>query len=341
MRLLLGMAWVGCWLGLATAGRAQESPSAAEHFDDPPGVHVELPVASDAPQPSADEPAPPQPVTEQILAVAESHAISGWDPRGDASPWLIAPADSLRLGLENVLVTADGDLTPLLATPELALTDLVLLRLSAGYSIGGDVELLAGLTLVPKQPIATDAPALAGGVLGARVGLVEAWATSLVASAGPTIDGAGAWANGVWTVDARYFANAYIVFDGSAGIGATTVSVASDTVALTELVFGGEAILQEPRKAAITAGIDFAIPFWHGEPESKPLDPQTRVSVHVAGILSLADQWDIALRGAVIDRGELNAPSSVLPILDGGFDQRQITLGVTYRSEERDPDFAQ
>ena len=46
------------------------------------------------------------------------------------------------------------------------------------------------------------------------------------------------------------------------------------------------------------------------------------------------------MRGAVIDRGDLGAPATVLPILDGGFDQKQLTLGVTYRSGQREPRFA-
>jgi hypothetical protein len=62
--------------------------------------------------------------------------------------------------------------------------------------------------------------------------------------------------------------------------------------------------------------------------------------VHLTGVLSLADDWDVWVRGAVIDRGEITARGSVLPILDGGFDQQQLTLGIAYRSEKRDPDFA-
>jgi hypothetical protein len=36
---------------------------------------------------------------------------------------------------------------------------------------------------------------------------------------------------------------------------------------------------------------------------------------------------------AVIDRGELSDPSTRLPILDGGFDQRQVIFGVTRHIE--------
>jgi len=58
-----------------------------------------------------------------------------------------------------------------------------------------------------------------------------------------------------------------------------------------------------------------------------------------AGLPEQPAQTDVWLRAAVVDRGDLAVPASVLPILDGGFDQQQLTLGVTYRSEERDPDF--
>jgi hypothetical protein len=215
-----------------------------------------------------------------------------------------------------------------------------LLKLSAGYSIDGDVELMAGVTLLPKQPIATDAPVFEGAAIGARVGLASSWATTLAVRAGPTIDGSSAWLDGAWTLDGRYRADRYVVFEGSAGVGATTVKLGEKWGALTEALIGGDAILQEPRRAALSAGIAFAFPFWSKGHAAAPLEPQSRVDVHLVGVLSLAEEWDVWLRGAVIDRGEIATPSSVLPILDGGFDQQQLTLGVTYRSESREPDFS-
>jgi hypothetical protein len=46
-------------------------------------------------------------------------------------------------------------------------------------------------------------------------------------------------------------------------------------------------------------------------------------------VLSLVKDWDIYADFAVIDRGDINNPATRLPILDGGFDQRQIIFGVT------------
>lgn len=297
---------------------------------------AEAPPSEAPPLEAPPSEAPPLEITGALQA---SQAISSYDPRSTTDSWLIAPDDTVRVGLENTLVTADGDLTPLLATPQLALTDLVLLRLSAGYSVAGKVELFTSVTLLPKQPITTDASVFQGAGAGARVGLASAWALTLAAQGGPTIDADGAWADAALTLDARYRADRFVVFDGNLGVGATAVSPSDELVGLTEVLAAGQVIIQEPKKAAITAGIGFAFPFWSHDSQSLPLDPQTRVHIHATGVLSVADDWDVWLRAAVIDRGELTAPGSVLPILDGGFDQQQFTLGVNYRSEGRDPDF--
>ena len=268
------------------------------------------------------------------------YASPGYDSRSQTEDWMIAPADTVRVGLETTMVTADGDLTSLLGTPQLALTDLVLLRASIGYSVAGKVELLAALSALPKQPLASDASAFQGGLLGVRVGLASSWALTLTGQGGSTIDGDGGWADAELTLDARYEADRYLVFVGHLGGGATAVGRADELVALSEVLTGLQVILQARDKAAVSTGVDFAFPFWSRAPPSIAIDPQTRVAVHVTGVLALADEWDVWVRAAVLDRGELAAPGTLLPVLDGGFDQQQLTLGVSYRSHARDPDFA-
>ena len=40
-------------------------------------------------------------------------------------------------------------------------------------------------------------------------------------------------------------------------------------------------------------------------------------------------------RGVWLDRGELDKPETTQPILDGGFDQQQIAIGVEYRFDPK------
>jgi hypothetical protein len=48
-----------------------------------------------------------------------------------------------------------------------------------------------------------------------------------------------------------------------------------------------------------------------------------------------ADGWDVYASLTIIDRGELERPETTLPILDGGFDQQQLTIGVEYRFDPK------
>ena len=58
------------------------------------------------------------------------------------------------------------------------------------------------------------------------------------------------------------------------------------------------------------------------------IDPQPRLDFHAGTVLSIVKEWDLFADFAVIDRGDLSNPATRLPILDGGFDQKQIVFGV-------------
>ena len=48
--------------------------------------------------------------------------------------------------------------------------------------------------------------------------------------------------------------------------------------------------------------------------------------------------WDLFAEFAIVDRGDMENPATRLPIMDGGFDQQQILLGVTRHFETRSRD---
>ena len=96
------------------------------------------------------------------------------------------------------------------------------------------------------------------------------------------------------------------------------------------------------KSASMWVGMDYAVPFASRPHASAPdpargyLDPQVRLNLEVGGALSLhADGWDVYATYTIVDRGELDKPETTLPILDGGFDQQQIAIGVEYRFEPK------
>jgi hypothetical protein len=63
-----------------------------------------------------------------------------------------------------------------------------------------------------------------------------------------------------------------------------------------------------------------------------------RLNLEAGAALSLrADGWNVYASYTIVDRGELDKPETTLPILDGGFDQQQVVIGVEYRFEPKPP----
>jgi hypothetical protein len=55
----------------------------------------------------------------------------------------------------------------------------------------------------------------------------------------------------------------------------------------------------------------------------------------VWGTVSWED-WDLFAELVVLDRGDLSHPATTLPILDGGFDQTHLVVGLTRRFKRED-----
>ena len=62
------------------------------------------------------------------------------------------------------------------------------------------------------------------------------------------------------------------------------------------------------------------------------LDPSVQLGLYVGGVVSpRGSNWDLFVVYSFVDRGDLERPETTLPILDGGFDQRQLAIGVQHR----------
>lgn len=259
------------------------------------------------------------------------------DYRNKTEEWLIAPGGSGSVGGGLTYMVADGDLTGLIGGRQLKFTDVVMLGLDARYALGGVAEMALSTTLLPKQPSYTDELAWQSASLGFNIGLTESILTSLRFAGGPTLGDSGGWASAQLGVGTRYPLDRYVIFDGGIHARGTALFIADEAPWFGEVAVNAQLVFPAPGAAAVWFGSDFTFPVASNETPNFQMDPQTRANVMLGGVLSFIDNWDIYATFAFIDRGDLVEPETNLPILDGGFDQQQLTVGVTYRWDADDP----
>ncbi|MCG8554323.1 MAG: hypothetical protein MJD61_03410 [Proteobacteria bacterium] len=259
---------------------------------------------------------------------------------------MILPAGLFSLGAGLNYVTADGGLSPLLP---IKFTDLVLLDLDGRYSVAGKAELLAGVSLLPKQPSYTNESPWQGAYLGARLGFAKRYAAGLRAAFGPLMFGPGSWGTVETGLQGRSTLSSAVLFQGGVGSAATWLSYRPRTSRpfwIAEAMTSAEIVLRSPQgQFAAWVGSEFRFPF-HSTPGREQPDPssgrfvdaRTRVNFHVGTVVALARNWDVFMRWIVVDRGDLVRPSTTLPILPGGFDQRHLVIGMVrrFRAESSD-----
>lgn len=68
-----------------------------------------------------------------------------------------------------------------------------------------------------------------------------------------------------------------------------------------------------------------------GDPVRGGLDPQPRVNMHLGALAAITNNVDLFLDFSILDRGDLEDGPTTLPILNGGFAQRQIVMGFMRR----------
>jgi hypothetical protein len=203
---------------------------------------------------------------------------------------------------------------------------------NAHYSIKGRVELSAGTTLLPKKPEWSEELVWQGAGLGARIGFGKRWAAYLRGAGGPIVDQAGWWYAGAAGVQARKSIHETIVFQGSVGgLGSRLDFDGPGNKAwLVEIGATGEIIFRTPgNEVAFWLGSQFHFPVGSGPDDA--LDPETRVSFHLGTVLAYVPKWDIVFEVVINDRGDVMEAGSTLPVLDGGFDQTQVSFSIARR----------
>jgi hypothetical protein len=242
--------------------------------------------------------------------------------------WMIPPAGDWVLGGSLTFLTADvgpGDRA-------LDFTDVVMFGVHSHLSIKGRVEVSLGTTLLPKKPEWTDENPWQGSSAGLRVGFGKRYAAWLRGAGGPNLGENGWWGAATAGFQARKSIHETIVFQGSVGGLGTRLWLDEPNrkAWLAEVGAVGEMIFRTPRsEVAFWLGTQLWFPV-ASEP-TMLVDPETRVSFHLGLILAFIPEWDIATQVVWNDRGDSAEPATELPILDGGFDQTQLTFSISRR----------
>lgn len=274
--------------------------------------------------PTAPATAPPRAADAPAAGVAaEILTVGGADPRSYASDWLVAPP-GWNLGGEMRFITADTAPTG----ERIKLTDLALLRLRTRWTTTRRLELSASADVLAKQLDTTREPLLQGGSLGAKLATSKTVAIATGVSGGLAL-GSGWWGDASAGVVHRSRIEDFIAFQVGAGGLATLVSASdtprkwqADATGLAELTF------HTPRgEWALWFGTELAFPVAHAD----AIDPSTRLDLTIGTVYSAVRDWDLYAELTYRDRGTTRMPATILPIIDGGFDQRQIVVGITRR----------
>ena len=260
---------------------------------------------------------------------AESMTIdaAGGSRRGVAEDYLVLPSGGELTGAMRFVTTVDpvfGD--------KLHFSDLALFTMGGRYALWSKLELSASGSFLAKQPSDTDERPWQSAGVGLRSPLGKRVALAINGGTGHLIDHPGRWTTESLTIQWRKPIVELVQFDMSAGIdGVGLRAPKSPSGFLTEAAFTGSVQFRAPKFWGAWIGLGYALPVavqGHDPTTGLTLDPQPRLDFHVGTVLAL-DQWDLFAEFAVVDRGDMADPATRLPVLDGGFDQRQVLFGVT------------
>jgi hypothetical protein len=282
-------------------------------------------------------------VDEETGGRASMSASMG-DPRTYANQSLLMPGGGYQIGSTLSFLTSDEKSSG----QDVHFTDVVLLHPSTRWSLTDDVEFSTSLSLLSKAPASSEDALLQGMDLGLRTGLTARSAAWLRGFGGEMRDGLGKHGGVDGGVEARKFLAEYAAFQGAVGGSYHELFFKDGTakdVWLGEVLLSGKVLFMAPNSTVgAWLGTDFHIPV-AGYPRrefpdrvtGRYLNPQTRVNFRVGGVISAIRDWDLFAEFVVVDRGEADDMSTMLPILEGGFDQNHLIFGVQRRFVDDEP----
>jgi hypothetical protein len=264
--------------------------------------------------------------------------------RGVAQDYLVLPSGG-ELGAQMRFITAPrgpifGGMQDM-SEQKLDFTDLALFGLSARWSLFSKLELSASADLLPKQPAYTDEKPWQSVGVAIRSPLGRHVAVAVAGGGGHLLSHGGQWTRESLTIEwKKPIHEDFLAFDvqaGLQGLGLAAPKTTDSTAFMTEVAIQTTALFREPNGHwGAWLGLGYAVPVQASgkDPTTETaIDPQPRLDFHLGTVLALVPKWDLFVDFAVIDRGEMADPATRLPILDGGFDQRQVIFGVTRHIE--------
>jgi hypothetical protein len=270
-----------------------------------------------------------RPVSAQVLTTDSGSA------RGVAEDYLVLPQGG-EITSQMKFITAD----PLLGGQPLKFTDLALFGLTARWAVLSRLEVAATVELLPKQPSYTEEKPWQSAGVTLRSPLGSHLALALSGGGGHLLAHTGMWSRESLMIEwKKVLDRELLAFDVQGGIDGTGLRDGGTSALLTEIAVQTSALFREPTGHwGAWVGIAYAVPVQKSGDDpttAMPIDPQPRVDFHIGTVLAIVHDWDLFADLAWIDRGDLAAPATRLPILDGGFDQKQIVFGVTRHIEAR------
>jgi hypothetical protein len=251
-----------------------------------------------------------------------------------------------EVGASLNFITSDGlgylGGDPTVADRRLKFTDVVLLRLHGLWSVAGSLELFAGTDIVPKQPSYTDELIWQGSSAGVRYGFSNSIAWWARGHGGPQLGRAGYWAGAETAVQYKQALEEVLFWETDLGVNYGRLLFDDDFGAAywqTEILAKSGIAIREP-KGYFGAWLSFAFHFPVAshpgrddiDPMTDPfLDPQTRVGMQLGALIGISRTVDLFMEWDILDRGDGIAPETTLPVLNGGFDQKQLIFGFMRR----------
>ncbi len=274
-------------------------------------------------------------LVDETGAAGPGVAVGDVSVRSMQSNWMILPrGDEFGFNLRFVTAPAGP------GGERLRFSDLVVGRLHMRHALGGRAELYAGTDVLPKQPADQGESVWQGSHAGARLGFGPSLAGFVRLGGGPVLGGGGRWGGLSAGLAGRKRIHDAVTLQGGADAAATGLFYGEDRPRQWLAEAGGhlDVIFFTPIQDFIYwFGFAYSIPVGSGQassakmPAPAPMNPQPRVGFEVGAAFAAGERWDVYLAYSVLDRGEADDPATTLPILDGGFDQRQMVFGLIRR----------
>jgi hypothetical protein len=278
-------------------------------------------------------------------AAADTVTVDG----GSMAELASTPASYRGVSQNYLVMPSGGEVTaqmrfmmadPIDGAGALRFTDLALFGVTARYSLLSRLEVAGTVDLLPKQPSSADEKVWqsAGGSL--RTPLGKRSAVALSGGGGHLLGHSGMWTRESLTLQWRKpIADEIMLFDVEGGVDAIGLRApnTSSSALIAEVAVKTSVVFRDPHgDVGAWVGIGYALPIQSSgkDPTTElAVDPQPRLDFHLGGVISLVKTWDVFADLAIIDRGDAANPATRLPILDGGFDQKQVILGVSRHFE--------